>query len=144
MMFQAENPPTCISQPVNDSMYQSDLGKYGKNPRDRFPHDATTYPDKKTDLTSGTTTGTHHIPGYQGFLPTNTHNKRCREIEQGATERIKAGEGVNLTEIYHQNIPGYTGYLPDNACNDLGPRQITTRTTFGRSYTQAHWLAGTC
>ena len=35
----------------------------------------------------------------------------------------------NITEIYHQNIPGYTGHLPTDSRNDLGPRQITSRTT---------------
>lgn len=138
-MFKPTNPQTCISQPAGESMNRSDYGKYGSKPRDIFPRDAESYPDKKTDLTSGTTTGTHHIPGYQGFLPTNTHNDKCRAIEQGVEPRAKPGQGANMTEIYHQNIPGYTGFHPTDARNDLGPRQITSRTTFGRAYTQAHW-----
>lgn len=138
-MFAPTNPPACISQPAGMSMNQSDFGMYGNVPRDNFPSSADSYPDKKTDLTGGTTTGTHHIPGYQGFLPTNTHNDKCRKIEQGVEPRVNPGMGSNMTEIYHQNIPGYTGFLPTDARNDLGPRQITSRTTFGKSYTQAHW-----
>jgi hypothetical protein len=138
-MFAPVNPPACISQPAGESMSQSDYGKYGRIPRDIFPASADKYPDKKTDLTSGTTIGTHHIPGYNGFLPTNTHNPRCAKIEQGAEPRVKPGMGANMSEIYHQNVPGYTGFLPTDARNDLGPRQITSRTTFGRAYTQAHW-----
>jgi hypothetical protein len=138
-LFQPEAPATCISTPAGVSMNQSDFGLYGSNPRDRLPHDATQYTDKKTDLTSGTTTGTHHVPGYQGFMPTNTHNPKCEKIEQGREPREKPGMGSNITEIYHENIPGYTGHLPVDSRNDLGPRQIVSRTTFGSSYTQAHW-----
>jgi hypothetical protein len=138
-MFQPDAPPACISTPAGVSISQSDYGAYGSNPRDILPADATQYPNKKTDLTSGTTTGTNHIPGYQGFMPTNTHNPKCEAIEQGREERVKPGQGANLTEIYHQNIPGYSGFLPTDSRNDLGPTQITSRTTFGSSYTTAHW-----
>merc|ERR1719359_1273822 len=82
-MFAPVNPPACISQTAGESMSQSDYGRYGHQPREVFPASADKYPDKKTDLTSGTTIGTHHIPGYNGFLPTNTHNPRCAKIEQG-------------------------------------------------------------
>jgi hypothetical protein len=138
-MFKPVNPPACISQPAGESMNRSDFGKYGSIPREKFPASAENYPDKKTDLTSGTTIGTFHTPGYQGFIPTNTHNEKCRAIEQGEQPRVKPGMGANMTEIYHQNTPGYTGFLPTDARNDLGPRQVTSRTTFGRAYTQAHW-----
>jgi hypothetical protein len=131
------NPPSCVSMPVPKSMYQSDLGMYGEKPRDKFPSGATSYPSKLTDLTPGTTTGTCHIPGYQGFLPTNTHNRLCARIAYGEDARSKPL--VNITEIYHQNVPNYTGHVPVNARNDLGPRQVVSTTTTGQAYTQAKW-----
>lgn len=138
-MYQSADTPTCILNSTGKSMYQTDLGEYGSIPRDKFPHTATEYPNARTDLTCGSAKGTGHVPGYQGSLPTNTHNEKCAKYEAGAECRQDPGRGVNITQIYHQNIPGYAGHVPVEACNDDGPRQVQTRSTMGRSYSQAHW-----
>merc|ERR1712194_215417 len=88
-------------------------------------------PTVKHDLTRGTTRGTYHIPGYQGFLPCNTNNPRCATVEAGLSERQNK-EDVRAT--YAVNIPGYSGHQPLNAINDRGPRQITRMTVSGRDF----------
>jgi len=88
-------------------------------------------PTVKHELTKGTTRGTYHIPGYQGYLPSNTDNPRCAEIEVGDKERKRWS---NIADQYHLNIPGYSAHIPENAINDKGTRQLTRMTTFGRDY----------
>ena len=44
-------------------------GKHGHNPRVELPFDATKTSNKVNDLSVGSTKVTHHIPGYNGFLP---------------------------------------------------------------------------
>eukprot|EP00392_Amoebophrya_sp_AT5.2_P002774 g2779.t1 len=88
----------------------------------------------KHELTRGTTRGTFHIPGYQGYLPMNTANSHCAIIESGVGERER---WFNLAEQYHMNIPGYTGHLPFSSINDRGSRQIASMTTYNRDYARA-------
>ncbi|CAD7941870.1 unnamed protein product [Amoebophrya sp. A120] len=88
----------------------------------------------KTELTRGTTRGTFHIPGYQGYLPMNTANSHCAKIECGINEREK---WYNLAEQYHLNIPGYTGHLPLSSINDKGSRQVASMTTYNRDYARS-------
>merc|ERR1711959_779374 len=104
--------------------YSKDFGQYGSDPRARLCKFDTRLPNPKTELTIGTTKGTSHIPGYQGFLPQNTNNPLVAAIESG--EKIRTVDKSNLTEIYHLNIPDCAGHVGANAKNDKGPRQINS------------------
>lgn len=66
-----------------------------------------------------------------GYLPMNTNNPRCAEIEAGVEDRRKP---TNIRETYHQNPPGYSGFTPKVAFNDKGPRQVVKMSTFGRDF----------
>jgi len=137
--FEPVNPPNVVSAPNELSMYSKDFGQYGSNPRGRLSPFDTKLPNPKTELTVGTTKGTSHIPGYQGFLPTNTNNPRVAAIEAG--EHIRGVDKANLCEIYHLNLPDYAGHVPSNAQNDRGPRQINTFSVSGKELSAAAGLA---
>lgn len=137
--FEVQNPPACVSQPYELSYYQHEFGTYGSNPRSKIGANDRTIPTLKTDLTRGTTKGTNHIPGYQGYIPTNTNNPKVKAIESGDT--VRDTSKTNLVEIYHLNIPGYAGTVPDNAKNDKGPRQISTMTVTGKDYSGTAGMA---
>lgn len=137
--FEIQNPPACVSQPNELSFYQHEFGVYGSDPRHRISKQDTVLVTRKTDLTRGTTKGTTHIPGYQGFIPTNTNNPKVAEIEKG--DKIRGNDKNNLVEIYHLNIPGYAGHVPVCAQNDKGPRQISTMTIHGKDYSTTAGLA---
>merc|ERR1719321_365600 len=128
--FEPSNPPSVVSAPNELSMYSKDFGQYGSDPRGRLSPTDTKLPNPKSELTVGTTKGTMHIPGYQGFLPTNTNNPRVAAIEAG--EHIRSVDKSNLCEIYHLNIPGYAGHVPGNGRNDRGPRQINSFSISGK------------
>eukprot|EP00746_Dinoflagellata_sp_MGD_P071455 gnl/MRDRNA2_/MRDRNA2_29103_c0_seq1.p1 gnl/MRDRNA2_/MRDRNA2_29103_c0~~gnl/MRDRNA2_/MRDRNA2_29103_c0_seq1.p1 ORF type:complete len:297 (-),score=50.78 gnl/MRDRNA2_/MRDRNA2_29103_c0_seq1:146-931(-) len=128
--YQMQDPPGCVSQPMQLSFYQNEFGTYGSNPRSKLGSGK-----MKSDLTVGTTKGTSHIPGYQGFLPSNTNNPKVAAIESGVS--LRSVDKSNITEIFHLNLPGYAGHLPSNACNDRGPRQMTTMTVMGRAFSES-------
>jgi len=86
----------------------------------------------KTALTVGTTKGTAHIPGYQGFLATNTSNVRVAEIAHGGN--MRSTDKTNLTHVFHTNTVGYGGHKPSNACNDRGGVSLTNLTTAGAAF----------
>lgn len=130
--FECEVPPTVVSAPNELSMYSKDFGQYGSNPRARLSPSDTRLPNPKSELTVGTTKGTSHIPGYQGFLPINTNNPKVAAIEAG--EHMRGVDKSNLCEVFHLNMPGYAGHVPSNAHNDRGPRQINTFSTAGKTY----------
>jgi len=136
--FEAVHMPKCVSDPNELSKNQMDFGQYGSDPRARLDPTETKLPNPKTELTIGTTKGTSHIPGYQGFLPTNTNNPKVAKIEQG--EGIRTLDKNNLTEIYHQNLPGYAGHRPGNQRNDRGIFQVAAMSVFGADYSKnAGW-----
>lgn len=137
--FEVQNPPACVSQPNELSFYQHEFGVYGSDPRSKISKNDTELIAVKTDLTRGTTKGTKYMPGYQGFIPTNTNNPKVAEIEKG--EKLRSNDKNNLVEIYHLNIPGYAGHVPVCAQNDKGPRQISTMTVHGKDYSTTAGLA---
>jgi len=133
--YQMLDPPGCVSQPMMLSFYQGEFGTYGSNPRHKIGPNDTKLPAKKSELTVGTTKGTLHVPGYQGFLPTNTNNPKVAKIERGDFNR--AVDKSNITEIFHLNLPGYLGHIPTNSMNDRGPRQMSSMTTMGKAYSES-------
>jgi len=128
--YQIQNPPTCVGGGEILGTYAEAFGKYGSNPREKIGPDPEKLPTLKTALTVGTTKGTAHIPGYQGFLATNTANPRVAQIAHGGTMRTT--DKSNLTEAFHTVCVGYAGHKPRNACNDRGGVALTTLTTKGR------------
>lgn len=137
--FEVHNPPACVSQPNEPSFYQSQFGVYGSDPRSKISKGDMVLVTEKTDLTRGTTKGTNFIPGYQGFIPTNTNNPKVAMIEKG--DGVRSNDKGNLVEIYHLNTPGYAGHVPTNALNDKGPRQISTMTVHGKDFSTTAGLA---
>lgn len=133
--YQMLDPPSCVSQPMQVSFYQKEFGTYGSNPRHKIGPNDTKLPFEKSDLTVGTTKGTSHVPGYQGFLPCNTNNPKVAVIESGVS--LRSVDKCNITEIFHLNLPGYAGHIPTNACNDRGPRQMTTMTVMGKAFSES-------
>ena len=79
------------------------------------------------DFALGTTCGTSHIPGFQGFLPVESRNPRVAHYASG--KDIKKKNDAALVQNFHQNMPGYGGFVAKVAINDQGPRQITSLTT---------------
>lgn len=131
--YQAVNPPTCVSGPIAKSQFQFEHGKHGENPRHKFRLHSSKNPVIVSALTYGTPKGTLHMPGYSGFLPTNTSNALVRAHEQGATLRTTTDK-VNIAEQCTPNKLGYTGHQPTNAVNSRGPVSHGNVTTFGRSF----------
>jgi len=130
--YQAANPPACVGGGDSYTSYGEDYGKYGSDPRARVPADALKMPAFKTALTFGTAKGTQHIPGYQGFLATNTHNPYVARVENGGA--IRSVDKTNISEQFHTTVPGYLGHHANHHSNDKGGVSITTATTAGRDY----------
>lgn len=133
--YQAANPPTCVGSAVIQGSYHEHFGKPGHDPRHRIGANDSKMPVFKTDLTRGTTKATNHIPGYQGFLATNTTNPKVAAIEQGSKYR-NAHEKHVLVEQFHTNLLNYCGHVPANANNDNGGHSTTTLSTMGASFRQ--------
>lgn len=131
--YQAVNPPTCVSGPVTKSQFQIEMGKHGENPRHKFRLHPTKNPVFTSVLTYGTPKGTYHMPGYSGFLPTNTANPLVKAHERGETLRTTSNK-ANLTQQFSPNLLGYQGHQPTNAGNDRGPVEHGNLTTFSRSF----------
>jgi hypothetical protein len=130
--YQIANPPTCVGGGDPLTAYHESFGKYGSDPRHKLPAEAERMPTFKTALTVGTTKGTNHIPGYQGFMATNVANPRVAEVTHGGT--LRSTDKTNLTAIFHTNCVGYAGHKPLNACNDRGGYTMSKHTTNGRDF----------
>lgn len=130
--YQAVNPPTCVGGVAAYSAYTEDFGRRGSNPNQRMVRGQASMPVLKTVLTLGTPKATKHIPGYQGFLPTNTSNPYVARVEAG--HDLRSVDKTNLTHTFHQNVPYYAGHLPSNPLNDSGPVRQSTMTSTGRTF----------
>jgi len=130
--YQAMNPPTCVSAGALSTSYHEEFGKRGSDPREKIHPHSDRLPVFKTELTKGTTKATNHIPGYQGFLATNTVNPHVSRAEMGGTTR--SVDKTNLTEIFHTNLVNYHGHVPAHHSNDNGGVQTSLETTMGRDY----------
>lgn len=131
--YQADNPPTCVSQPIPHSMCGLYHGKHGHDPRFLHHPSWTSLEPFRNELTAGTHKGTNHIPGYSGFLAQNTTNPHVARVVQGAS--LRKIDKTNLTEQFHVNLLGYSGHQPVNPQNDRGGVKPNTITNMGRSFT---------
>jgi len=107
------------------STYTEDFGTRGSNPRDLVNPDHIAIPVSRNSLSFGTTKGTGHIPGYQGFL--SSRPDLPGSAVQG--EHPRAEDRINHAQIFHRNLVGYAGHQPEDAQNDRGPRRRSDRTT---------------
>lgn len=130
--YQAANPPTCVSSAMVDSTYTEFHGRYGSNPRHRIHPDADRMPVFRTLLTVGTAKGTNHIPGYQGFLASNTSNPHVARVESGVN--LRSVDKTNLTEQFHANLLNYSGHVPVSPHNGPGARRADMESVYGRSF----------
>jgi len=130
--YRVSNPPTCVSGGEILSTYAQEFGKYGSDPRHKLPPTMQKLPTFKTQLTIGTTKGTEHMPGYQGFLATNTANPKVAQVVNGS--ELRSTDKSNLTHVFHTNLVGYAGHKATNACNDRGGVRPSVHTTMGRDF----------
>ena len=55
--------------------FRDSIGKFGHNPRESLPSEATMQVNKNNELSVGTAKVTSHIPGYNGFIPQTEINE---------------------------------------------------------------------
>jgi len=132
--YQALNPPTCVGGAGMTSTFREDFGMHGSNPRHKMIAGHARMPVFKTALTLGTPKGTCHMPGYHGFLPSNTSNPMVARVEDGAN--LRSTDKTNLTAEFHVNLVGYSGHIAGNPNNCRGGVQGSTHTEMGRSFRQ--------
>lgn len=131
--YQADNPPSCVSGMGATSSYAQDFGKFGSNPRDRMRPEDDTMPVVTNELTEGTTKGTCHIPGYQGFIPSNTNGEAAARVAKG--EQMRSVDKTNIAEVFHLNLIGYSGHVPVGARNSkYCERKPSRLTVTGRDF----------
>lgn len=124
-------PESVLTRGEVKSTYHEEFGKHGSDPRDKILDNQARHTVKKP-MDAGTTKGTNHIPGYQGFVPSNCFNAEVARVEKGDFNR--SVDKTNIDEIFHTNLVGYTGHAPASALNDRGGRQPTGRTTGGHDF----------
>jgi hypothetical protein len=127
------NHQSMLTRGVGDSTYANEFGKHGSNPRDKILkmqglHGLTW----KKDLDAGTMKGTYHIPGYQGFIPSNTCLAETARVEKG--ENTRSIDKTNIDQTFHVNLIGYAGHAPRSARNDRGGRQPSILTISGHDF----------
>jgi hypothetical protein len=118
-----------LTRGSGNSTYAEEFGKYGSNPRDKILKGGLTW---KKELDAGTTKGTFHIPGYQGYIPSNVCLAEVARVEKG--ENTRSIDKTNIDQTYHVNMIGYNGHEPRSARNDKGGRLPTKLTTSGHDF----------
>lgn len=125
-------PPQSIGRKDTSTSSGHHFGRYGSNPRDRVDHKVATLQVHPNSLNRGTTRGTSHIPGYQGFIAANPLGPHSARAALG--EATRSVDKTNLGDIFRTNLVGYTGHVPESHNNDFGGRKPTDLTTSGRDY----------
>lgn len=126
-------PASCVSRVQDSSMYLTDFGRHGSNPRDSISPQDSKLPVFKSGLTAGTPRGTSHIPGYQGFVPSYPgFNESLLRVAEG--DFLRSTDKTNMAQIYHKNLVGYAGHEPTSVVNDFGSRKPTTMTVMGHDF----------
>lgn len=141
------SPPSAVGPAQDPSSYSEDFGKKGTNPRDLVVPGHDKLPYRKSPLHTGTSKGTMHIPGYQGFLPQFPRSscpESARSSSTPSTHRFspRSLDKTNIQEVYHTNLVGYAGHVPQSARNDRGGRAPTQRTMHGKDYRDPHVFLG--
>lgn len=103
------------------SAYLADFGRFGSNPRDQISSDDTKLPVCTNSLTHGSTKGTMHTPGYQGFIPSSTISMEVARV--AAATQARSVDKTNIVDIFQAEVAGYGGHVPQSARNARsGPR----------------------
>jgi len=125
-----------LGRTADASTYTQDFGKFGSDPRNMITPGATELPIMRSALTAGTNKGTRHLPGYQGFVPSNLLNKKAAQTcEKDVPHEERRVDKIHIEQIFHQNLVGYCGHTPDAARNDRGGRHPSELTVFDRDFT---------
>jgi len=120
-------PPSLLGRNNMNSTYMEEFGKYRSDPRDKIGVNL------KRPMDAGTTKGTRHVPGYQGFIPGNTFSDEVARIENGDFNR--SVDKTNIEQTYHLNLIGYSGHQPKSALNDRGGKKPSGReTVYGHDF----------
>lgn len=130
--YQAANPAICLSAPFAATTNQEGFGHYGSKVTDRMSHEDSRMPVLRADTHKGTVKGTSHIPGYSGFLASNTVNPLVAKVEQGGLTRCL--DKHLMTDNFNSRLVGYGGYKPTNAKNDKGGVQVSGLTSHGATF----------
>lgn len=126
-------PASCVSRVEDSSMYLTDFGRHGSNPRDSLSPHHIKLPVFKSALTAGTPRGTSHIPGYQGFIPSYPgFNASLLRVADG--DFVRSTDKTNMAQVYHKNLVGYAGHEPAAVINEFGPRKPSTLTIMGHDF----------
>lgn len=108
-------------------------GKHGDNPRNILPYDAQKTANKVNDLSVGSTKVTHHIPGYNGFIPQIDVNDKVIDHSKGEKTRNTIVK-QNIVENYCVKLPGYQGHYPMSVINDRGAIRPSCLSTQGETF----------
>lgn len=120
--FEAVCGQEVVRHPGGTSSYQIEFGMLGG----RGGEDRRDSLDRlRDDLTRGTTKGTGHIAGYQGFLPQCTVDPKVVEHEQGTNTR--SIDKSSLMDNFQSRMPGYSGHLPISPQNKVREVPHTAR-----------------
>jgi hypothetical protein len=130
--YQAYNPVSCLSDPGVLTTNQEGFGKYGSKPSDLLGEFDSKMPVLGSVMKVGSTKGTLHVPGYQGFMPVNLQNPLCAKIAKGGGSR-RIDKNV-ISDQYNSRLVGYMGHKPVSAKNDNGGVALTALTTTGSSF----------
>ena len=136
------NPSQRPTWSINRVAYSSGRGNYttefkaslgGAKPRDILNQDSECMENRKDELTAGSTKVTSHIPGYNGFIPSQDINESAVNQAKGQAIRntiIKQ----NISENYNVKIPGYAGVKPMSVINDRGSLRGSCFSTAGETF----------
>lgn len=90
--------------------------------------------DSVDTVATSNTRGTHHIPGYTGFIPKAQTNETAMKQGMMVEPRPAPVSKSILRETFARNTPGYSGHQPRAAINDRGPVQPNTRSVYGSEF----------
>lgn len=101
-----------LGGPDDATSYHEEFGRYGTNPRDMLGVASDQLPVVQRKIDLGTTKGTCHLPGYQGFVPAC---EAARSRRESLTAR--STDKTNIEQIYRANPAGYAGHEPTSMVN---------------------------
>lgn len=104
------------------SSHHIDYGTYGHDPLHRPYVRKTGMASTTSDLMTGTSRDTHHVPGYCGFIPRAGNNPQA--VHQG--DGLQSRSNREDLRLYHKDdLPGYTGHKPDSCANYRGKMMVS-------------------